>query len=283
MRYQVSDRYRSAPRIRSSRPRDELVGGSCGAEVAGRQRDLAPVDREQRGPQQGKQIVTERGGGVELPDLLELAEERRDREPLRRRLDERLTPFDGLVVPAECDRRLAGRHLGPRVPHGGRVDGPQDVLSQRGGLRRSRRELDAVACGAGQEGNGVDPVPGVDVRVLQVRGQVGLERPAQEAPPSVRLGARQEHLLVAAADAAPGFDTVASRRRLVGRQLGVEAQGDGQVAAVHQGLRVVPTDGGGVGPVRQGGVGDELELLVPPGLPEDQEDLADAVGQGRKV
>ena len=43
----------------------------------------------------------------------------------------------------------------------------------------------------------------------------------------------------------------------------------------------MPTDRGGVGPVRQGGVGDELELLVPPGLPEDQEDLADAVGQFR--
>ena len=59
----------------------------------------------------------------------------------------------------------------------------------------------------------------------------------------------------------------------------VEAQGDGRVPAVHESLRVVPTDGGGVGPVRKGGVGDELELLVPPGLPEDQEDLADAVGQ----
>ncbi len=51
------------------------------------------------------------------------------------------------------------------------------------------------------------------------------------------------------------------------------------MAAVRESLRVVPTDGGGVGPVRKGGVGDKLELLIPPGLPEDQEDLADAVGQ----
>ena len=79
VRYQLSDRYRSAPRIASSRPPSELVGEACGAEVAGRHRDLAPVDREQRGPQHGEQVVAGRGGGVELPDLLELAEERRDR------------------------------------------------------------------------------------------------------------------------------------------------------------------------------------------------------------
>src|SRR4030095_8138096 len=97
-------------------------------------------------------------------------------------------------------------------------------------------ELDACACGAGQEGNGVDPMPGVDVRVLQIRGQVSLERPAQEAPPSVRLSAREEHLFIAAADATPGLDAIDPRRRLVGRQLGVEAQGDGRVAAVHESL-----------------------------------------------
>ena len=79
VRYQVSDRNRSAPRIALQPSAAELVGEACGAEVAGRHRDLAPVDREQRGPQHGEQIVTGRGGGVELPDLLELAEERRDR------------------------------------------------------------------------------------------------------------------------------------------------------------------------------------------------------------
>ena len=53
--------------------------------------------------------------------------------------------------------------------------------------------------------------------------QVDLDRPAKEAATSVRLRAREEHLLVAASDTAPGLDTFASLRRLVGRQLGVEA------------------------------------------------------------
>src|ERR1051325_10243475 len=49
------------------------------------------------------------------------------------RLDEGLRALDGLVVPAEGDRRLARRHLGPRVVHRRRVDGPQDLVGQRGG------------------------------------------------------------------------------------------------------------------------------------------------------
>jgi hypothetical protein len=39
--------------------------------------------------------------------------------------------------PRPRSRGLARRHLGPRVPHGGRVDGPQDVAGQCGRRRRS--------------------------------------------------------------------------------------------------------------------------------------------------
>ena len=118
------------------------------------------------------------------------------------------------------------------------------------------------------------------MRVLPVRGQVGVEGPGQVVPLSGRFGTGEEQLLVAAADPAPGLHALDPWCRLVGGELAVEPQGDGGIPAVHESLRVLPSDAGGVEPVREGGIGDELELLVPQGLPEDQEDLSDALGQG---